>query len=155
MDIISNVMVIGDKRKFLSCLITLKCKMNEDGEPGEELEPHVIQTLNDFSEKHSLIYDNQSKLCNKGNGSYVLCPEETNINSFIKKMDGKNLLNYYIKYNLQHINKNAISKAQYIQKFKIISKDFTIQGGELTPTTKLKRKVVYNQYEDLIDNIYL
>ena len=154
-DIISNVMVIGDKRKFLSCLITLKCKIGEDGEPDEELEPHVIETLNDFSKKHSLIYkDDTTELSNIGNGHCILCPEETNINNFLDSTDGSNILNYYINCNLQEINKKAISKAQYIQKFRIIPSDFTIQGGELTPTTKLKRKVVCNKYQELINSIY-
>ena len=156
MDIISNVMVIGDKRKFLSCLITLKCEVGEDGELGEELEPHIFQTLNEFSKTHNLVYKDgdKSKLCNIGNNTHVLCPTETNITKFINNVDGMNLLNYYINYNLQQVNTNAISNAQHIQKFTILLKDFTIEGGELTPTTKLKRKVVCNKYSKLIDSFY-
>jgi len=48
----------------------------------------------------------------------------------------------------------ATSGAQRIQKFTILEKDFTLETGELTPTLKLKRKVVSKQYEVIIDKFY-
>ena len=33
-------------------------------------------------------------------------------------------------------------------------KEWTIEGGELTPTTKIKRKVVLEKYKTVIDHIY-
>jgi len=42
-----------------------------------------------------------------------------------------------------------------IKKFALIPRDFSVDGGELTPTLKLKRKVIYQKYQDKIDRLYL
>ncbi len=46
--------------------------------------------------------------------------------------------------------------AQYetIKKFKLIPKMWTVESGELTPTLKVKRKVIYNNYRNLIESMY-
>ena len=44
--LLSNVMVIGDKRKFLSQLVTLKCEVDiESGEPLDALTPEAIAII--------------------------------------------------------------------------------------------------------------
>jgi long-chain acyl-CoA synthetase len=48
----------------------------------------------------------------------------------------------------------AVSKAEAIKKFRILPKDFTEAGGELTPTMKLKRNVVLKEYADEVAAIY-
>jgi len=40
------------------------------------------------------------------------------------------------------------------KKVQIIETDFSIEAGELTPTLKVKRKVVEEKYKDLIDALY-
>jgi len=47
-----------------------------------------------------------------------------------------------------------LAKFETIKKFKIIKSEFTQETGELTPSLKLKRKVVFEKYRDLIDSIY-
>jgi long-chain acyl-CoA synthetase len=42
-----------------------------------------------------------------------------------------------------------------IKKFVLIARDFSVEGGELTPTMKLKRKVIYETYRDKIEKLYL
>jgi long-chain acyl-CoA synthetase len=42
-----------------------------------------------------------------------------------------------------------------IKHFAIVSREFSIEGGELTPTLKLKRKVIYEIYKDLVDELYV
>ncbi len=41
-----------------------------------------------------------------------------------------------------------------IKGFKILSKEMSIEGGELTPTLKLKRKKILSKYADIIEEIY-
>jgi len=42
-----------------------------------------------------------------------------------------------------------------IRAFTLLKDDFTIEGGELTPTMKIKRRVVEEKYRDVIDRMYL
>ncbi|MCE0764491.1 long-chain fatty acid--CoA ligase [Pseudonocardia kujensis] len=48
----------------------------------------------------------------------------------------------------------AVSRAEQIRKFRILPVDFTEAGGELTPTLKVKRAVVAQQYASEIAAIY-
>src|SRR5215211_7065001 len=48
----------------------------------------------------------------------------------------------------------AVSKAEAIRVFRILPRDFTEEGGELTPSLKLKRNVVLKEYADEIAAIY-
>ncbi len=43
---------------------------------------------------------------------------------------------------------------EQVKKFVLLPHEWTIEGGELTPTLKLKRKVILEKYHDLISNIY-
>ena len=48
----------------------------------------------------------------------------------------------------------AVSKAEAIKAFRILPVDFTVEGGEMTPTLKVKRKVVAEKYTDVMSSIY-
>jgi long-chain acyl-CoA synthetase len=41
-----------------------------------------------------------------------------------------------------------------IKKWRLLPRDFTIDGGELTPTLKVRRKAVEKRYADAIDDLY-
>jgi long-chain acyl-CoA synthetase len=43
---------------------------------------------------------------------------------------------------------------EQIKKFELIDTEWTINGGELTPTLKLKRKVIMDKYASAIERIY-
>ncbi|MBQ0146919.1 MAG: long-chain fatty acid--CoA ligase [Flavobacteriaceae bacterium] len=43
---------------------------------------------------------------------------------------------------------------EQIKKFAIIPNEFTIETGELTPTLKMKRKVILKKFDSIIQNIY-
>ena len=63
-------------------------------------------------------------------------------------------INGYIAKGIQAANARATSNAQRVQKHAILERDFSIDGGELTPTLKLKRRIVTDKYNDVIESLY-
>ncbi|GBD87376.1 long-chain-fatty-acid--CoA ligase FadD15 [bacterium BMS3Abin03] len=45
-------------------------------------------------------------------------------------------------------------KIQQVKKFVLIGDDWTVETGELTPTLKLKRRVIRTKYKDLYEKLY-
>jgi len=60
------------------------------------------------------------------------------------------------KFYRKRIDYHSKLLAQYetIKKFKILSKPFTVEDGEITPTLKLKRKNITSLYKKDIDGMY-
>jgi long-chain acyl-CoA synthetase len=52
------------------------------------------------------------------------------------------------KFNVQ------FNHIEQVKKFELLNAEWTIDGGELTPTLKLKRKVITEKYSDAIERIY-
>jgi long-chain acyl-CoA synthetase len=48
----------------------------------------------------------------------------------------------------------VVSRAESIRRFRILDRDFTEAGGQLTPTLKLKRSVVLKEFADEIEALY-
>ena len=48
----------------------------------------------------------------------------------------------------------GLSNVERIKKFTILPTDLSVDGGELTPTLKVKRKAVNEKYADQIEAIY-
>ncbi len=48
----------------------------------------------------------------------------------------------------------AVSKPEAVKVFRVLPRDLSIEGGELTPTLKVKRAVVASKYAGVIDEIY-
>ncbi len=49
---------------------------------------------------------------------------------------------------------HAVSRAESIRKFTILADDWTEEGGQLTPSLKLKRSVVMRECRDEIEDLY-
>ncbi|MDI1482041.1 long-chain fatty acid--CoA ligase [Polyangium sp. y55x31] len=49
---------------------------------------------------------------------------------------------------------STLARVETVKKFHILDRPFTIENGELTPTLKLKRRVVYDRYAREIDRMY-
>jgi len=56
----------------------------------------------------------------------------------------------------KHVDERNVHLGAYenIIKIRIVKSDFSQEGGELTPSLKLKRKVVLQKYNNLIDDMY-
>jgi long-chain acyl-CoA synthetase len=58
-----------------------------------------------------------------------------------------------VEQRIQAINAD-LARYESIKRFELLPSEFSIEGGELTPTMKIKRSVVYEKYTDVIEAIY-
>ena len=58
-----------------------------------------------------------------------------------------------IKDTVERYNQN-FNQVEQIKKFELLPYEWSVEGGELTPTLKLKRKVIMEKYKDAIERIY-
>ena len=107
--LVEEAVVIGDKRKYLSALVTLNV-------------------------------DEASKVAGQLSASREVLATDTKVRYGIQKV-------------IDAINKEAASVRQ-IKRFTILTKEFTIEDGELTPTMKLKRNVITLSFAQEIDAMY-
>ena len=109
---ISQAVVIGDQRKYLSVLITL--------------DP---EHLAEFAKKNQLQ----------------------------PQGDGRLYTHTKIYQEIQHIVEKInplFAQVEQIKRFTILPQELTIEGGELTPTMKIKRSVVQKKYDAEIEAMY-
>ncbi|XP_020640503.3 long-chain-fatty-acid--CoA ligase ACSBG1 isoform X1 [Pogona vitticeps] len=127
--LVSNAMLIGDRRKFLSMLLTLKCAVDpETSEPTDNL----TQEARDFCQK--------------------IGSKATKASEVVRMRD--QAVYRAIQEGIDHVNARAVANVQRIQKWALLEKDFSISGGEFGPTMKLKRQAVVEKYKDEIDSFY-
>jgi long-chain acyl-CoA synthetase len=48
----------------------------------------------------------------------------------------------------------GLAKYETVKKITLIENEMTVDGGELTPTMKLRRRIVDEKYKDVIDRMY-
>ncbi len=54
---------------------------------------------------------------------------------------------------LDYVNEK-LPRFSTIKKFALLRDEFTLESGELTPTLKIKRRVIQKKYHDLIEDLY-
>jgi long-chain acyl-CoA synthetase len=70
-----------------------------------------------------------------------------------KEISTQDLLIKRIQRELDEINKEYGSWEQ-LKQFRLLPNEFTIEGGELTPTLKFKRKKILEKYQEVYQQIY-
>uniref|UniRef100_T1JBV8 long-chain-fatty-acid--CoA ligase n=1 Tax=Strigamia maritima TaxID=126957 RepID=T1JBV8_STRMM len=119
--IISNCMVIGDQKKYLTLLITLKTELDmETFIYSDQLTPEAVSWCKSVGSQSKSVSD-----ILKNNDNNVMNAIQAGIN----------------KYN----ELSAISKAQKVQKFTVLPQDFSIGNGDLGPTAKLRRPIIFKK----------
>ncbi|XP_061385887.1 long-chain-fatty-acid--CoA ligase ACSBG2 isoform X2 [Danaus plexippus] len=126
---VGYAVLVGDRKKFLAILLTLKAKV--DSNTGDALDE----------------LDTETKKWVAGLGSSA-----TTISEIVRTKDP--VVYKAIEDGITRANKHAISNAQKVQKFAILPADFSMNTGELGPTLKIKRNVVYEKYKDIIEDFY-
>ncbi|RLN48936.1 hypothetical protein BBJ28_00003269 [Nothophytophthora sp. Chile5] len=125
--VLSNAMVIGDKRKFLTCLCSLRVEMDVvTGAPTENLDEVALAVAQEIGSDATTVTEAQA--CDK--------------------------FRRHIADGVARANTKAASRAQHLQKFVILPRDFSIHGNEFTPTMKVKRAVVAKMYSQEIEQMY-
>uniref|UniRef100_A0A1I8N9T1 long-chain-fatty-acid--CoA ligase n=1 Tax=Musca domestica TaxID=7370 RepID=A0A1I8N9T1_MUSDO len=143
---LSNVMVIGDHRKYLTALLTFKTDMDpHTGYPKDTLLPETKEWLAPLD----LHYSHLSEML------HIEIPEnlqDFDPNSVEVQLDNK--IHVTLESAIQRYNDQAISNAQKIQYFSVLPHDFSIPTGELGPTLKIRRNIVHTKYAKIIDRMY-
>lgn len=47
-----------------------------------------------------------------------------------------------------------LAKFEQVKRFTLLPQAFTMETGELTPTMKLRRKIILQRYQNEIDSMY-
>ncbi|XP_039413961.1 long-chain-fatty-acid--CoA ligase ACSBG1 isoform X3 [Corvus cornix cornix] len=127
--IVSNAMVIGDKKKFLSMFLTLKSVVDPDTSDPTDI---LTEQARDFCQR---------------SGS-----KATKVSEIVATRDPA--IYRAIQEGINRVNSNATNRVHCIQKWIVLPRDFSISGGELGPTMKLKRLTVLEKYRNEVDSFY-
>lgn len=60
----------------------------------------------------------------------------------------------YIGAQIETLCNAKVARFQSIKKFELLPKPFSVEGGEMTPSLKVKRNVVTERYADTIESMY-
>ena len=126
--LVSQCFLVGDRRKFCSALFTLDVGVILRDKVKVELDKIPKDPLQQIK---------------------MLEQNSFNLSDFT---DNEEIYNE-IENSVQKLNKE-FSNPEQIKKFKILSRDFTIDDGELTPTLKIRRKQINENWSSIIEAMY-
>jgi len=127
--VVSQVLLLGDKKRFCSTFLTLAVEVDPDTmQPSSNLTPAALDWCRSVGSNANTVED-------------ILSGPDANVMRGIQK-------------GIDAANREAVSNAQKIQKWMILPRDFSIPGGEIGPTMKVKRQAVTKMYQKQIEKIY-
>ena len=109
---ITDAVVIGDKRPYLTCLIMID-----------------HENVENYAQERSVPFSDFASLCRTQEVQALIQSELDRVNT-------------------------KFARVEQIKKFRLIEHKLTAEDEELTPTMKLKRKLVNEKYKDLIESMY-
>jgi len=59
----------------------------------------------------------------------------------------------FIEMRVERVNQD-LARYEQVRKFTLLPQELTQDAGELTPTLKVKRRIVHEHYQDIIDRMY-
>ena len=126
--LLSQCFLVGDGRKYCSALFTLDVGAilrDKIGVQSNAIPKDPREQLTMLGEKgHSLSDFTESE------------DVKSEIQSFVNDLNGQ------------------FSNPEQLKKFSILPRDFTIDDGELTPTLKIKRKQIRENWSEMIESMY-
>ena len=126
--IISQCFLVGDARKYCSALFTLDVGAILRDNIG--LDSNIIPK--DPTQQILMLKENGHELSDFTESDEVRSDIQTQVD----------LLN------------QKFSNPEQLKKFSVLPRDFTIDNGELTPTLKIRRKQINENWSDIIDSMY-
>ena len=60
----------------------------------------------------------------------------------------------FIERCMKDVNQKVASRAQEVRRWVILPQEFSVGGGEITPTGKLKRKLIEKKYSSFVRALY-
>merc|ERR1719206_1656016 len=130
-ELVSNVMVVGDGEKYLTCILTLKVDIDLDTQmPTENIAEKTVYWLEER-------YGSSPKTVGSLLNSSIWAKVEADIQAGVDRA-----------------NTRAVSNVATVKKWRLVKQDFTVGGGELSPSLKLKRFHVVKMYDDIIKEMY-
>ncbi|XP_073821680.1 long-chain-fatty-acid--CoA ligase heimdall-like [Musca autumnalis] len=143
---LSNVVVIGDHRKYLTALLTFKTDIDpHTGFPMDTLLPETKEWLASLDLHYTHLWEML----------HIEMPEniqDFDPNTVDVQLDNK--VQIALEDGIKRYNQQAISNAQKIQYFSVLPHDFSIPTGEIGPTLKVRRNIVQSKYAKVIDKMY-
>ncbi|HHW61507.1 MAG TPA: AMP-binding protein, partial [Syntrophomonadaceae bacterium] len=126
---ISQVCILGDDRSYVTALLV----------PNFDFFIDYFKARGLSFDEHALQYQNEGgkQTCIKVGLDFIEQPA----------------LKEQIAETVQQVNAE-LEDYELIMKYSIINRRFIVSADELTPTLKLKRKVIYKNFAGLIDKMY-
>ena len=83
-----------------------------------------------------------------------VCGEEVGTVAELLESEGWGKVKEKIDEGIEKANEEAVSNVARVKNWKLLSKEFSVDGGELGPSLKLKRFYIAEMYKEDIEKMY-
>ena len=126
--LVSQCFLVGDRRKYCSALFTLDVSVIL----RDKINVDIAKIPKDPAQQIKMLEEHSYSLSDFTDNNEVFSELEKEVNKL----------------------NNEFSNPEQIKKFSILPRDFTIDEGELTPTLKIRRKQINENWASEIESMY-